>query len=583
MSNKDDIRGAMDGAKVINLHGGSSGEEGDNPRPETMIEDNHPVRPLGVLGDVAFYLDGLNQLRPLKFKDHTRLNIQSLFMPNTNLVKELWPKTDKKGTVSGWHPDHGAEELMALAGWKGIFNPSERLRGTGCWRDDAGQLVMHCGDVVIINGEENRPGLIDGYVYPGAEAIAKPVKKLNDPGEDLLKLFKCWKFKREIDAVLLLGWVGAAILSGALDWRPLAWITGDTGMGKSTLQKVVTEVLGRGGVIFTTDATSAGLWQKLGYKSLPVAFDEMEAQEDNRKMQAIVKLAREAASGGTVLRGGQDHQGAEFVARSCFLFSSINTVPLPPQDQSRMAILALDPLPEGAKAPLLDRKKLGWIGTGLRHTFMTRWSEFDETLQVYSDHLASMGHSGRSADVFGTLMACAHILLYDVRPQKDFVEGMCAPLHPDTLLERADTIMDSEACLEHLLLSELDVGHGTRKQVINLLETAVDKYDPACAANDGHLQRCGMRLYTEMNTKAPHYGERFFMVANRHPGLTRLFNETHWQGRPDAMGVWVQALRRCPNSMVLERGMKFAGVTMRGTCIPLSHIFEGYTNDVPMI
>jgi hypothetical protein len=32
--------------------------------------------------------------------------------------------------------------------------------------------------------------------------------------------------------VLLFGWIGAAMVGGALDWRPLAWLTGDRGTGE---------------------------------------------------------------------------------------------------------------------------------------------------------------------------------------------------------------------------------------------------------------------------------------------------------------------------------------------------------------
>jgi predicted ATPase len=33
----------------------------------------------------------------------------------------------------------------------------------------------------------------------------------------------------------VLGWIAAATIGGALDWRPSLWITGDLSTGKSTL------------------------------------------------------------------------------------------------------------------------------------------------------------------------------------------------------------------------------------------------------------------------------------------------------------------------------------------------------------
>ena len=113
------------------------------------------------------------------------------------------------------------------------------------------------------------------------------------------------------------------MLGGALEWRPMVWVAGDKGTGKSTLQKVVKGVFGRGGLIPAVDASAAGLWQSLGHSSLPVALDEVESEEDNRRNNNLLKLARVAASGGQMLRGGSDHKQASFTVRSCFLFSSI--------------------------------------------------------------------------------------------------------------------------------------------------------------------------------------------------------------------------------------------------------------------
>src|SRR5690606_17311575 len=112
------------------------------------------------------------------------------------------------------------------------------------------------------------------------------------------------------------------MLGGALKWRPHVWVTGSTATGKSTLHELL-ELLFDGGALHTADATEAGLRQILGQQTLPVFFDELEANEDNRRARAIIGLARLASSGADMHRGGQDHHGHEFTARSCFLFSSI--------------------------------------------------------------------------------------------------------------------------------------------------------------------------------------------------------------------------------------------------------------------
>ncbi len=593
---EEEIASAMMGADIVPLKGGGSIPDGDQaPRPGGLpkLPDDCPVRPLGVLGDVVYYLDGLNQLRPLKTKDHSRLQLQGLFIPQTRYVYKLWPKMNKDGEIKTWQPEVAAEQLMGLAGEKGIFNPMENLRGPGCWRGDDGELIMHLGDEIMVDGERFKPGLIGNYVYPGFDAGPKPKKTLNMPGLDLKDLFSSWSFKRDMDPHLLVGWVVAAILSGALAWRPLCWLTGDKATGKSTLQLVIADVIGKGGIISVTDTTPAGLWQRLGYKSLPVALDEFEAEEDNRKNNAVIKLAREAASGGAILRGGSEHNGMEFKARSCFLFSSILMPSLAPQDQSRMAILSLDPIPKGKKPPVMDKKNLRRIGLGIRHEIMTRWGDFDDILQAYSLHLGQMGHGGRSADVFGTLMACAHLVLYDDVPYEEFLDQVCAGLDPQTMLEKDDEISDHQACLEYLLLKEIDLWKGgTKKQIVKIINAAIGNdqdYGPDSASEV--LQRYGLRVIEETDVRSPDYRKSYLMVANAHPGLSKIFENTHWAGRPNGKGVWVQALRRCPGSFVPKKPQKFNGVSKRGTYLPMVQVlgelgdFEPVTeiNEIPIL
>ena len=130
---------------------------------------------------------------------------------------------------------------------------------------------------------------------------------------------------------------------------------------------------------------------------LTVAVDELEAEADNRKVDAVVSLARRAAGGGKIHRGGADHRGVVFEARSCFLFSSINVPPLLGADRSRMAILALD------------------------------------TLAAYARALSAEGYDARGCDVFGTLLACANLALHDAAADYDSaVETEKGPSYTDS-------------------------------------------------------------------------------------------------------------------------------------------------------
>lgn len=543
------------------------------------LPPDFPVVCLGVMGEVAYFLDGMSQLRPLKFKDFAKTRLQSLFIPYPAIVSVYWPRFDKDGkkAKTGWAAEEAATVLMTHVATAGIFNPVERIRGRGCHLSEAGELIWHLGNVILINGQRQKPGYIGEHVYPGAERCMAP--KYHDdiefPGYDLKDLFNQWEFSRPgLDSQLLLGWVMAAKIGGALDWRPLVWITGDKATGKSTLHKILSTVLND--VIAVTDATGAGIWQKLGYDTLPVMIDELEADADNRQSQKVIKLAREAASGGAVLRGGADHQGMEFKARSCFLFSSILHPPLPPQDKSRLAILSLNPIPAKRRAPEIDLPRLKRIGQSLMERFHRHFAIFPKILAAFVDGLIDVGHGGRSADVYGTLLACSHLAQFDNLPTSDQVDKWVKELSMDVLYENDDQMNDAEACLHHLLTTEVSPwSGGTQKVISEVVNLAVKEIKTGDTMKQylTALERYGMKVIIETSVPGREIGQKYplLLVANQHKTLGELFKGTQWQGRSDSPGVWLQSLRRIG---IPWKNTRFRGVQQRCTALFIDEIIS---------
>jgi hypothetical protein len=415
------------------------------------------VIPLGKLLQVCYYLDEQRQLIALDPQKHAKQHIRSLFGRRSNLCDEYWPRVDQNGNPKGhgqWHPEIAADVLQRACGFAGIFDPQNRVFGRGAHRGRDGELVLHCGDVVFVAAEEGgyqQPGMIAGMVYPTAPAIPRPHEdeQGTHAGEELLALFKSWYWTRPlVDPMLLLGWTGCAVLAGALQWRPHIWVTGSSATGKSTLQKAL-EHLFDGGALHTQDATEAALRQLLKQQTLPVFFDELEANEDNRRAKAVINLARLASSGGDAHRGGQDHEGHAFKAKTCFLFSSILLPPLLQQDRNRLAILELEKIPQDADAVELDPAALRFLGRQLRRRLIDQWPRLDALLAKYRTALAGVGHGGRSQDQFGALLAVADVLLYDVADDA-FIEEAAAWVAADTLAEKSMELADEEEAVNFL-------------------------------------------------------------------------------------------------------------------------------------
>lgn len=570
---------------------GAMPQDGAGALPPEVVQlflpEGCPVQPLGMHGDWYFYLDQLGQLRAYKARDHSRLNIQSMFGRLSDLLTddEYWPrltqdKTTKEWHVTGWKPEEAARCLMGAAAVKGVWNPNERVRGAGAWRDRDGSLILHMGDRLLVVPKDAQggkwrgmdPGIIGNLVYPTAPAGLRPSREAqrtgpDGPGAYALRLFSTWNWRRkDLDPYLMLGFIACAMICGALKWRPMIWTTGDKGTGKSSLEGMIKWLFGEVGLLHTSDATSAAVRQILRHASLPVAIDEAEAEEDGRRMQQLIKLARDAATGALAVRGGSDHEAAQFTLRSCFMFTSILVPPLLPQDRSRMAILELDQLDINQPMPkeIENEEKMMALGARLLRRMVDQWQHWEKVAAVYRDTLRSVGHSSRGQDVFGSLLAGAHVLLWDGMPTEEELKNWATRLAPDDLAELEGAVSDSDACLTHLLSTTVEDTHVRQRHTLgHWIGRAVGKF----GAQDSGIEYA-RELLQEHGLKIVDFeGETWVGVSNMHRGLTRIFDRTQWASRPGAMGVWVQSLRRLPHK-VPKKAIWF-GVSTKATLLPL--------------
>lgn len=584
------------------------GDDGGEGTDDHLPEDC-PVTPLGIVGMTVFYLDENRQLIALAARDHSRLNLMKLFGNQTSYLYKYWPRlkedTDGNFIAVGWKPELVAEVLMSAAATRGIWNPADRERGIGARRGDDGELVIHFGNRVTVfpagphpwrNRKDCAPGLIGRYIYPAAEPQPEAWPGLVPQGKDdpvaaLLTMLNTWRWKRgEIDAVLLLGWFGAAMIAGALKWRAMCWVTGGAGCGKSTLQDMIKLMLAA--LLDAEDASAASIWQTLGNSTVPVALDEAEPEEDNRRLNALVKLARAAASGSKFRRGGNDHKAIQFTIQSAFLFSSILIPPMPPQDLSRMAILQLQKLPGNAKAPTLDPKKLRVVGQQLMRRMIDGWSRFEDTLEYFRASLAEVGHSPRGQDQFGILLACADILLNDATPSSDCETPAAWVLKLDaaTINETEDQGQDEDAMLQFLLTTAVDPFRDGKRHLISHWLRRAAGFDGASTLDMEKAQEA-LGLH---GLKVDHYdGVQCLAIATNHEGLAGIFANSHWKAKPGSPGVWNQAALRLPGAGrplgkpdkdTGKRSPKtvfFAGAYSKATIVPMAIVLPMTPDEPP--
>jgi len=569
---------------------------------ELGLPPDCPVTPLGVSGNVCWFLDTIGQLQALA-PPYARGNLLALFMGREKFLYWAWPKkVQKTDSIESWRPEKVAEAIVGACAAKGPWNAVEKVRGRGAWRSEHGGLILHTGRHVYMplpgDGQARAPhlrlapeppGHIEGWVYPTRPEIPAPWPTPIEGSENLatmlVQLLRSWRWARpEIDPLLLIGWLGAAMIGGALDWRPAVFITGDKATGKSTLQEFIKQLLGDA-LIQSVDTSAAGIYQRLGHDSLPVAVDEMESESDTRRTKAVLKLARAAASGGLMLRGGDRHEGVEFQARSCFLFSSINAPPLEPQDLSRMALLRLQPLPKGQARP--DFGDLETIGRMILRRMLDGWPRLAYTLKCCKDELAAGGMDGRGQATFGALLACADLVLHDAWDEarlKIPVEGDLVNLRdlmkPSLMPEFEDAIENWRLCLHHLLQVPVEAWRGGgRLNVGRTLELFWKGPTETGGLNFGEarqqLELAGLSVVLDGDAEGARQAAKCWLaVPNQSPLVSALYQGTKWGGEPGT-GVWSSALRQGPCEQLWRaRQLRINGPPVRCTLIRIAAIYS---------
>jgi hypothetical protein len=159
-------------------------------------------------------------------------------------------------------PEEVAFGLMQGAAQKGVWDPRTKVRGAGAWKAKNGALILHCGDRVFqypIDGGKpsiHSPGFVGDHVYPGASSVPRPSEEREGCTREsgaawrLYGILKTWNWARpDLDPLLMLGWICAAMIGGSLKFRPMIWISGEFGTGKSSLQDLIKWLMGTTGLL----------------------------------------------------------------------------------------------------------------------------------------------------------------------------------------------------------------------------------------------------------------------------------------------------------------------------------------------
>ena len=405
---------------------------------------------------------------------------------------------------------------------------------------------------------------------------------------DFFDFLHRWRYGHVEDPRVLLGWIGCAYLAGALKWRPHIWISGDSSMGKSTLESLVRALLGRA-ALSVADSTKAYIAQRLKSAARPVLLDEFERDVDPSRQKAIVELATLASREGQagLGRGSPDGSTRDYMIRACFYFSSIVRAPLRAQERSRIHVVDLQPLGSASVADIravnAGVEKFGQgFPARLRARAHAGFWRFQANERVFAEAIQEVWlRGGRIADQMGTLLSMSHMMLSDRPVTLDQAKGLLGNFEgvKDDLVGRPDE-SEAQHCIAHLLSTTLTLEIEPRRQTKTISEIVNDvrrlqAVDGAIFQGSLHaeLKRRGIAIVASESN-----GEQTLVVGNNHRSLHALYDGTRWNG-----GAWAHILRRLPGASATKNAVRFAGFQERGTLIPLSALplvtIDDYSRD----
>ena len=266
------------------------------PTPITVdsggLEKNPYFRVLGNVGEAVAVM--LKTHRILYF------NRGGLTQPS-NLIsmcphRDWWLNLSARDALSAGVCQQIGGTLIGMADRIGQIDPSAFI-GRGFFRTPDRKLVWHLGDRLQVNGTTMGLGDLTGMIpLAGPPIHLVPDAADHDDTQRLAEAVLACRWETETDAKRFLGWLVAAVIGGALEWRAHSWLSAPSGSGKSWLMDNLARKILGDFCVFTSDTSAAGLSRAVRNDSVPVLFDEAEPTQT--QVEAVLSILRISSGGG---------------------------------------------------------------------------------------------------------------------------------------------------------------------------------------------------------------------------------------------------------------------------------------------
>lgn len=579
--------------------------------PAKGIPVGLPYQALGLDSRTIYVLDPNFLLCRIPRNQISRSWLVGLFGNEQEKLYEIYGRMREiKGELvaipHSFHSDRCADDLQKLAAAAGAFDEMARVRGVGAWRGEGDDLILNLGDQLYIPTATGRLairvplGRRGDYIYLRRPPVPAPFNGAVgcDTSSLLLDYLKTWRWQRALDPVLLLGLIGSAFLAGALEHRPQVDVTGESGVGKSGLQHIVRSLLGAR-MILSSDATAAGIRQRAGCDAVCIGLDEAESSTDPKRISDMQALRRASyGQDGESIRGSVDHAAALFPLRSVFLSSAITLPPMDAAMKSRVPVITLLGPPKDDGGYVLARSDAAMevVGAKLLRRLADHWPRLiREVLPTWRAMLESRGCDGRTSATYGTLLACAFVLVSDGVPRQRDYEQYAGELESLMDEERQDRLPSHRRLLQCLggAIPEPTLRSGKRLTVMEKLLLATGYGDrpeswavpEALAINKAKTDDAAIEAARELRQIGITIGEsgtgaRMVLFSNTSPWIESALRNTPFAALAGRAEGHALTLLRCPGAKRVSSARFGHGCT-RAVAVPLSYILSGMVGPNP--
>jgi hypothetical protein len=351
-----------------------------------------------------------------------------------------------------------------------MFGSHIICRRPGIWPGENGEPVVHCGDVLWINGVWQPAGMRTGnFIWPSDSPVERPGEPSDcHVGRSIqARIQDYWRFRYGGGAIMALGAVASSMLGAWPRWRPCLFIGGDSGGGKSYLLETLRAMCPLH--FYTTDTTKAGLESNLAGRAMASFVDEASDQADQRGAQTLLNLitAATGGEGAKVVRGTADGKGRSTLMVGAVIMASVAPPDMQPQHLARVALVELLSPEQGED----HRAEMEALIEQCRAQSPAIWGRmlaghkrYARALTAFREALARIGCPPRQMDQHGAILAGHWTLCHDEVPDERESLNHVAAIR-DFVLDAREVAEESAGrqVVEHLASYRLRLNRSTEE------------------------------------------------------------------------------------------------------------------------